>query len=115
MDNGQFMFYVTGIARDLLFQYHLVALRSNLNLITVTSRTMALLNLYKQSKGSQFRHSQLGIDLAKHNNRVDQIIDETFLIKTVSVDQNLDCAMSNEVQFLLPAFGLFLMRNKNNA
>ena len=108
------MFYLAGIKRELLAQYQLLALRNNLNLITVTSSTMALLKLYKHNQGSQFRHSQLGIDLATHNHRVEHILDELVLNRYVTADPSLSITMQDEAPFLLPMLGLFIMRNTNN-
>jgi len=112
---GQFIFYVTGIKRDLLLQYQLVALRSNLNLVAIAPSTMALFNLYKHKQGTQFRHSQLGIDLANNDNHVEDIIDKPFVNRTLTFDQKLTIDFGNESRFILPAFGLFLIRNKNDA
>jgi len=113
-DNGQFMFYVSGIKREQLFQYQLLAINNQLNLISVTSDTMALINLYEHTKGSQFRHSQLGIDLLENNHQVNHIISESILDELVSIDPSVCVDIKTEAPSLLSALGLFITRNKTN-
>jgi len=113
-DNGQFMFYAAGIKRELIFQYQLLALRNNLNLITITPAAIALLGLYKHSKGSQFRHSQLGIELAQYNNRIEQLFDSVSLNTLIKENPDINIH-TKDIQCILPSLGLFLMRDDCNA
>lgn len=112
--DGKFTFYAAGITRELLFQYQLLALRTHLNLIAVTPATIGLLGLYKHSKGSQFRQSQLGIELTKHNNRIDQLFDEKFLADMIIPAPGVTVNQT-DTNVLLASLGLFLMRNEQNA
>jgi hypothetical protein len=113
--NGQSTFYVAGMKRELLFQYQLLAIRNQLNLIIITASTMALLNLYKYNKGAQFRHSQLGIELAKHNHHIDQIFDESIFNNLLSIDPTITIPTQDEIPSILTSLGLFIMRNKSYA
>ena len=72
--DGTFSFYTCSIEQPLLLQYKLLALQSNLNLVSLTTHTIALLHAYKQMHKDTFRHSQLGLHLAQKNNNFENII-----------------------------------------
>jgi len=113
--NDRYMFYVAGIKREQLFQYQLLALKNNLNLVAISPSTTAFLGLYKHSKADQFRQSQLGLELEQHNHRVEQLLDESLIDQMVTIDPSLSIDTTNEARHLLPALGLFLMRNRSHA
>jgi len=109
--DGQCRFYIAGIKRELIFQFQLLALRSNLNLVRISPATLGMLQLYKKLKGTDFRHSQLGMDLEQNNLQFDQLVDQAHLdmLKNSSTH-----AIENESGHILPALGLFMMRNQRN-
>jgi len=110
--NGQFVFYVAGISRELIFQYQLLAMRNNLNLIALSPATTALLNLYQEYKGSDFRQGQLGIDLAYHNNDVTKIFNHKTLNNVIYNTKHIN---QTDTEALLASIGLYYMRDKLNA
>jgi len=111
--NGQFIFYASGIKREKLFQYQLLAMKNKLNLISITTATMALLNLYHYSKGKHFRHSQLGIELEQNNQKIEHVIPTSIIDDIVYIDPSINVNIKTDASSLLCALGLFITRNKN--
>jgi len=104
-DNGEFVFYLYKIPRSLLLQYELLAIASKLNLINITTQNMALLNTYKTIFGSAFRHSQLAIDMMRHNNSIESLISTDILKKIISTSSTINLA--HELPYLATVCGLF--------
>ena len=108
--DGKYVFYIAGITRELLFQYQLLAMQNHLNLTAISPETMGLLNLYKIHKGAQFRHSQLGIELSRHNNDITKMFNEKTLHDVANFGAS-KVITENHKPALLASLGLFLTRN----
>ncbi len=78
-DNAQSMYYVCGITPHMLLQYQLLAVSAQLNVLKITTKRMALHNIYKYMYGTAFRQSQFAIDMLQHNNMIEYIFSpDTF-------------------------------------
>lgn len=107
-DNGFWVFYVTGMPRTLLLQYQLLAINTQLNLLTITSERMALLKLYEYQHGNAFRRSQLAIDMMRHHNMIEYLFDHDTLSRILYIPSTLAHHRTDDVQHLLSACGLFV-------
>ena len=103
-DHGQFVFYVYTVPRSLILQYQLLAIAAQCNLITMTTRTMALLSAYKNIFGIAFRHSQLAVDMMRCNNNIADLITADTLNRMVSVTAD---KVVSERLYCAAASGLF--------
>jgi hypothetical protein len=83
-DVGQHLFYVYTMPRTLLLQYQLCAIATDCNLITMTTKTMMLLEFYKKVFGVAFRRSQFGIDMMRCNNNIERLIAVDTLSRIVA-------------------------------
>lgn len=103
-DHGQFIFYVYSVPRSLILQCQLIVSSVSCNLITLTTKNMALFNAYKYLFGAAFRTSQLAIDMIRHNNEMDKLIAVDVLKRIVQTHQ-VDIAQ--ERLYIAQACGLF--------
>ncbi len=108
--DGKYVFYIAGISRELLFQYQLLAMQNHLNLTAISPEAIGLLSLYKIHKGAQFRHSQLGIELNRHNNDIAKMFDEKIL-RDIAHSITAEITTKTYTTALLASLGLFLTRN----
>jgi hypothetical protein len=106
-DHGQFIFYLYSVPRALLLQYKLLAIAAHLNLITITTKRMALLNAYKHIFGAAFRRSQFGIDMIKHHNKIEELISTPILQRIVTIPPTISA--TDECVHLATAYGLFTL------
>ena len=104
-DAGKFTFYLCGIPQQLLFQYKLLASSTPLNLLTISTPRMALLQLYRFIYGSAFRHAQLAIDMQRYHNIIEQLFTHDTIARIVHIPE-----ISNEklLQHILTSCGLFV-------
>ncbi|HSC25242.1 MAG TPA: hypothetical protein VLB80_03450 [Candidatus Babeliales bacterium] len=72
-DKGQFIFYVYKVLRSLVLQYQLLAIAAGCNLVTMTTKTIGLIDAYKYIFGTAFRRSQFAIDMIKCNNNIETL------------------------------------------
>lgn len=84
--------YTCGMRHELLFQYQLLAIMSGINIIQITTPTMALLKAYKFLKSS-----------GKNNNNKTNIIDYLNLNGHIRIRSHQEHAA------LVESFGLFLL------
>ena len=84
--DGKFIFYVTSLKRELVFQYKLLACINNLNLVTLIPRNAALFNLYKMVKGEGFSRSQLSLDMQNNNNQIYEVVADMNLNSFIEID-----------------------------
>lgn len=111
-DPAQHTFYVCSIQRELLFQYLLLATMTTLNPLIITSTFMGLLHLYHFVKGNEFRNTQLGLDLKKHNNSLQDYFSPDMISPIVSVQ--IESELSTEAPYLYNSLGLFIARNNHH-
>jgi|GEM_PF-1732018 len=107
-DTDDHVFYFCAATQSLLFQYKLFALRHAFDLLTTTSKTSALLQLYRYMYGTAFRTAQLGTDMQKHNNNLEYIFTEDTLNRILSLSPSIDIIKSQERESLLTMAGLFV-------
>jgi len=105
-DNGTFVFYTYAVPRSLLLQYQLLAIAAHLNLTTITTQRMALLNIYKYIFGPAFRCTQLAIDMHLHNNMIEQLITKEGLRRIIKMEPSIKT--NDEFLHLATACGLFI-------
>lgn len=108
-DDGRFVFYVTSIAKELIFQYQLLAITAHLHLITLTTYQIALLHLYRFIQGKTFRHSKLAYDITGKNNQLDLLFTPESITRTIAIHPTVQLDMATELPILLGMAGLFIM------
>ncbi len=89
-----------------MFQYKLFALRQKLNLIGITTISMAHLQAYTHSYGVAFRHSQLARDMSRCNNSIDQLVPADIVRRRLIVPSRYTSALEHEFSSLTPLLGL---------
>ena len=102
---GQYIFYTYTVTRSLLLQYELLAIGLQCNLISITTKNIALLNAYKNIFGIAFRRSQLAIDMMRYDNNIELLISINSLRRMISIDMIGDA--QDEKLFIAAACGLF--------
>lgn len=107
--DGRFVFYVVGISRHVIFQYQLLAITHQINLITLTSYQMTLLHLYRFIQGDTFRHSKLAYDINGKNNQLDLLFTQETIARTLTIDPAVTISIADEFPLLLGMVGLFIM------
>lgn len=109
--DGQAVFYVYKIPRSLLLQYKLLTITTKMNLIMITTQTMSYFNAYKTIFGSSFRQSQFGLDMMRHNNKIENLISTDILKRVITPPINISIA--DEHAYLANAYGLFTSQGLN--
>jgi hypothetical protein len=104
-DHGRYIFYVYIVPRSLLLQYQLLAIAVQCNVITITTKTMALLDAYKNIFGVAFRRSQLAVDMMHSGNNIDDLISVDAVRRMVSVPVTIN--VMDESLSIAAACGLF--------
>ena len=84
-DTGQFVFYVAGMSRELLFQYQLLILQTSLHLVSITTNAHVLFTLYRSLYGTAFRQTQLAADMERSQCRLDLLFTPDMLHRLVNV------------------------------
>lgn len=107
-ENGSYMFYVCGIPHTILFQYQLLMQSINLHVSRITTRRMALLHAYEYLYGPAYRPAQLGLDLMRHNNMIEEIFTRDLFHRLVNVSPELAQANNKTIPDMLTACGLYV-------
>jgi len=110
-DRGQFVFYLSIMARSLLLQYQLLAVSAQCNIIAITTKTMALFSAYKNIFGIAFRRTQLAIDMMRCNNQIEKLISAEILKRMIIVPT--DVVLRDELPYIAMACGLFCAERMN--
>lgn len=105
-ENAQATFYICSVAQSLLFQYKLLAIRQRLNLIGITTVSMAHLHAYTYGYGVAFRHSQLAYDMARCKNRIDDLVCPDVIRRRLIIPTRYVNDIEHELSTLTPLFGL---------
>ncbi len=105
-ENGQFIFYVYKVAQSVLLQYKLLAIATKTNVVTFTTETIALLHCYKHILGTNFRQSQLALDMIQHNNNAHAIIPTDVLRTKITVPPGI--SLEQELPHIAISYGLFI-------
>ena len=105
--NG-FDFFVCGIKPEHLFSYQLLALSSDINLVSITTEQLAHLQLYKYVHGDTFRQSTLSLDLFAQRYNPHSLCNANTLESILSIDHHLAIDIHKEYSFLASCLGLFL-------
>lgn len=88
--------YCCGITRSILFQYQLLAIQTEANVVQITTPTMALIKAYRHIKGSTH-------EVGKPGNHI---------LEYVNLNGQLRLRSSNEHAAVVESFGLFLLGNE---
>ncbi len=102
-EQGEHVFAVSGIKREQLFQYQLLALQLSINLVTVTTPLHTLLHVYRYMQGDTFRQAKLGVDLQAHQNRLESYFTQAMSSRIIQLNQSI------ESKIALPMAGLYCM------
>jgi hypothetical protein len=108
IEHGRSMFYVSGIQKELLFQYKLLAIANDLNITTISTQRSALLSLYKFQQGDTFRTSKLAIDMLSHHNMPEQLFCADSLGRLLYIPPHLAHQRTQATTHLLNACGLYI-------
>ena len=103
-------YYTTTINPALIMQYQLMAIATQIQLLTITTPFIAQLKLYQTIHGTAFRHTQLAHDLCTHNHRIESIFTDDIITRMIHILPNVTFALANERCFLLSSLGLFYLR-----
>lgn len=109
--HGGFDFYFCGITREALFQYNLIAIKSGIKPIVITTPKVSHIELYKYIKDNTFRQSQFAIDLAQNNYDILSTISPEHLSKYFLIDRVIDIKQ-DKFKNIATMLGLFLMGRK---
>lgn len=105
---GGFDFFVCGIKQEHLFSYQLLAHATNIDLVTITTGQHALLQLYKHTRGTSFRQSQLSLDLLANKYDPNALYDATTITQSISIHPSLHIDVAKDYHVLGTHVGLFL-------
>lgn len=78
-NDNRFVFYTCAIEHAIIMQYQLIALAKNLNMISISTCSMAHLNAYHHAHGSQFSRIQLANLLSHHTSIVPSLLSDDML------------------------------------
>lgn len=109
-ENGSYMFYVCGIPHTLLFQYQLLMQSLDLRISRITTRRMALLHAYEYAYGAAYRPAQLGIDMMRNNNMIEELFTRDLFYRLVQVSPEV--ATPQAIPDMLTACGLYVGENQ---
>ncbi len=104
--NGTHVFYGYGIPQHLLFQYQLLAIAAQLNVIKITPIRVALFHAYKFFHGHAYRQGKLALDMTQYNNMIEQTFTQDSLSRLVAIPASID--KQQELAYVLQACGLFI-------
>ncbi len=105
-DTAQSMYYVCGITPQMLLQYQLLAVSTPFNVLKITTKRMALHNIYKYMYGAAFRQSQFALDMMQHNNMIEYIFSQDTLGRIVHIPGHITVNKQHEITNILSACGL---------
>ncbi len=107
-EQGEFVFAVSGIKRELLFQYQLLALSLGINLITLTTPFNPLVALYRYMQGAAFRQAKLANDMQAHQYRLENYFTPAMYSRIIRASQPVDQGV------LRSMVGLYCLEKGNN-
>jgi hypothetical protein len=106
LDDGDHLFYVCGISRPKLFAQQLLAYKTGLHLLRVTSNYTAMIQAYRALNGAAFRKSQLALDMIQSNYRIYERISNDSICRLLHISGSLTLDFINEKIPLLTLIGL---------
>ncbi len=102
--NEQNSFYVAGITHTALLQWQLMTIAARANCVAITPAPLATLNWYRR-QNKNLRHTQLGANLAAHNNDPSALIHPDLITPHITcVDKRID--IEHEAPHLIAACGM---------
>lgn len=107
-DTDEYVFYLCAVTQPFLLQYKLMAIKHQLPLLTTTSQTAALLQLYRFAYGNAFRSTQLGIDMQRCNNNPERLFSSDMLNRIITIPPHIPIVIAQEKSSLLTMCGLFV-------
>jgi len=107
-DNNRFLYYVCGMAHQLLFQYQLLAFKSGYNLVCMTSAWYCLLHVYRFIHATTFRQAKLAVDMQRANNNLEHVLCTETITRIVTINPSISIDVKKESSFLFPLLGLYL-------
>jgi hypothetical protein len=110
IDHDSFVIYACGLPREYMFHYRLFALFAQLNLVMITTGTMAQFMLYKYMYGAAFRQSQLSVDLARHTYDLTSFFTVDSITRAVFIHPDVHGSWQSQVPMLASALGLFVIK-----
>lgn len=87
-DDHQHVFYIHAINRAALLQYTLVALRTHLHLVAITTAPLALIELYKILHQGNFRQATFAHDMQQYNNTLANYFTREHLAQITGYQMN---------------------------
>lgn len=93
-EQGESVFAISGIQRELLFQYQFLALKLNINLVTITTPMHSLLHLYRYVQGDAFRQAKLAIDMQAHRNHFESYFDQPMYNRIIQSNQSITSSVA---------------------
>ena len=106
-EQGEHVFAISGIKREQLFQYQLLALQLSMNLVTITTPLNTLLHIYRYMQGPAYRQAKLGMDLQEHHNKLESYFTQAMSSRIIQVNQSI------ESKIALHMAGLYCMEGQN--
>lgn len=107
LDDGQSLFYVCGVSRPVLFAHQLLAQKTSLNMMNITSSYMALIQAYRTLFGPTFRRSQMALDLMAHQYALEKSINIDSIARLLTISPALNIDIPEHKISLLTMIGLF--------
>lgn len=107
-DTNEYVFYVCAVTQPLLLQYKLMAINHKLSLLTTTSQSAALLQLYRYINDNAFRASKLGADMQRCHNNPENLFTLDTLNRVITIPSHLNILPAHEKSFLLTMCGLII-------
>jgi hypothetical protein len=107
-DTNKYVFYLCGINHPILLQYKLIAMRTSMNLLSISTQDIALLQVYQHMHGDAFRNTQLALDMIAHDNKPQALFTDESIQRIVHIPPDIHLTIKQENPFLLTAAGLYL-------
>ena len=111
--HGGFDFYCCGIRREALFQYNLLAIKSGIKLVTITTKKASHIKLYKHMQGDKFRQGQLSLDLAQYNYDIQNTFTSDHISQQFDIQKEIANQLQKEYTNLATNLGLFLIGSQS--
>jgi hypothetical protein len=106
-DHGQWLFHVASINNDLLLQWQLMVTRAHLNLLAITTKRTALLQLYRYHQGAAFRQTKFAQDIAQQH-RIEQWFTADMSNRILHIPPSHKINRETEAEHLMAACGLLV-------
>ena len=107
IDDNQYLFYVCGISRPILFAHQLLAYKTALNLTAITSSYMALLQSYRALFGPAFRQSHMALDMIRTDYKIENAMNSDSIARLLHIKPQVSLNISKEKISLLTLIGLY--------